>query len=42
MGKPTLKEAVSPGGIVGVWMTATGEIEFDVLLGEQKTEEGVS
>lgn len=42
MGKPTLKQAVSPGGIVGVWMTETGEIEFDVLLGESTTEEGVS
>jgi broad specificity phosphatase PhoE len=42
MGLDTVKEAVQPGGIVGVYMDEKGEISFEVLLGHVAPETGVS
>src|ERR1035437_6616276 len=42
MGLDNVKEAVQPGGIVGVYMDEKGEISFEVLLGHVAPETGVS
>lgn len=42
MGLDTIKEAVQPGGIIGVYMDEKGEISFEVLLGHVAPETGVS
>ena len=42
MGLETMKEAVSPGGVVGAYMDESGELSFEVLLGEISSEKGVS
>jgi broad specificity phosphatase PhoE len=42
MGLDDVKQAVMPGGIVGVYMDEKGEIDFEVLLGHVEPEIGVS
>lgn len=42
IGKPQIREAVSPGGVVAVYMTETGELEFEVVLGQTNEEIGPS
>jgi 2,3-bisphosphoglycerate-dependent phosphoglycerate mutase len=42
MGIPKIREAVAPGGIVGVYMNQMGELEFEVKLGQVAAEVGVS
>lgn len=42
MGLDAVKEACSPGGIVGVYLDEKGECSFEVLLGKIETELGVS
>jgi broad specificity phosphatase PhoE len=42
MGLQGEKEAVTPGGIVGVYMDEKGEISFEIKLGESNTKKGVS
>ena len=42
MGLLTIRDAVDPGGIIGVYMDEKGEIDFQVLLGETNFEKGVS
>lgn len=42
MGIDDIKDAVSPGGIIAVFMDEKGEIFFEVVLGEVNSEIGVS
>jgi probable phosphoglycerate mutase len=42
MGIDDVRDAVSPGGIVAVYMTEKGEIEFQIVMGEVNFEKGVS
>jgi broad specificity phosphatase PhoE len=42
MGLDGIKDAVSPGGVIGVYMDEKGEISFQIRLGEINTEKGVS
>lgn len=42
MGIDDIKEACSPGGVVGMFMDPEGKISFEVLLGKVETEIGVS
>ena len=42
MGIPDVKEAVMPGGLIAVYMTEKGELEFDAVLGALEPEKGVS
>jgi broad specificity phosphatase PhoE len=42
MGLDNIREAVLPGGIVGVYLDEKGEMSFDVLLGHIEPEVGVS
>jgi len=42
MGLDGIKDAVSPGGIIAVYMDEKGEISFQVVLGEVDEEKGVS
>jgi len=42
MGLDDIKDAVSPGGIVAVYMDAPGNITFEVVLGDVNMEQGVS
>jgi broad specificity phosphatase PhoE len=42
MGIPNVREACSPGGIVGVYLDEKGEMSFEVLLGKIEPEIGVS
>jgi len=42
MGLDDIREAVSPGGLVSVWMDAKGDISFQIELGDMNTERGVS
>lgn len=37
-----IKDAVSPGGIIAVYLTADQQIIFDIVLGEMNTQKGVS
>jgi broad specificity phosphatase PhoE len=42
MGLDDIRDAVSPGGVIGVYMDETGDISFQILLGEPTLEKGVS
>ena len=42
MGKPTVKEAISPGGLIAVYMNEKGELEFESVLGAVEETEGIS
>jgi broad specificity phosphatase PhoE len=42
MGLQGEKEAVTPGGIIGVYMDEKGEVSFQIVLGEANAEKGVS
>lgn len=42
MGLDDVKDAVAPGGIIGVYLDEKGEISFEVLLGKVEPEQGVS
>jgi hypothetical protein len=42
MGIDDIKDACSPGGIVGMFMDEQGKIFFEILLGKVETEIGVS
>lgn len=42
MGIEEIKDAVTPGGVVAIWMDEKGEISFEVMLGHVAPEVGVS
>jgi broad specificity phosphatase PhoE len=42
MGVDEIKECVSPGGVVAVFMNVKGEFEFEVVLGAVEPEIGIS
>lgn len=42
MDKPNIREAISPGGIIAVYMNAKGDLEFEPVLGQVEEEQGVS
>lgn len=42
MGLDDIKDAVSPGGVIAVYMDEKGEISFEIKLGEPTLEQGVS
>lgn len=42
MGLEDVKDAVSPGGVVGCYMNEKGDLSFEVLLGETNMVQGVS
>jgi broad specificity phosphatase PhoE len=42
LGNISERDAVSPGGILGVYLDEKGEMSFEVLLGEANAEKGVS
>jgi broad specificity phosphatase PhoE len=42
MGLDGIKEAVQPGGVVGVYLDEKGEMSFEVLLGRVEMQEGIS
>jgi broad specificity phosphatase PhoE len=42
MGIDDIKDAVSPGGVIAVWMDAKGDVSFQIVLGEPTLEKGVS
>jgi len=42
MGLSGIKDAVTPGGIIAVFMDERGDISFEIVLGEMNDEKGVS
>jgi broad specificity phosphatase PhoE len=42
MGLDGIKEACSPGGLIGVYLDEKGEMSFEVLLGKIEMQEGIS
>ena len=42
MGIDDIKDAVSPGGVVAVYMNEKGDIEYEIKLGDMNLEKGVS